>query len=284
MKRAAHLAMIGAVGLAALCGAQGQPPSPPEDGAREPRRDFSPQSARDRLQRRRDEARRNLERLEKALTDLDEGRPVAEVMREIEPPRGDRPPRGEGLGHEDRPRGPEGGPRVSPEEAEALRPFVREHLPKVHEKIEALRAENPDLADRWFGRMVPRLREARAAQERDPRLFTLRISEIDNGLRVFGAIGDYRRALAAPDDQQDRADRLAAAEATLRDALREQVDLRLRTQEHEITRLEKRLESMRGDLQRKQADKDQTVADLLGLVKSGRSIEPDRGGRRPDRE
>jgi len=244
-------------------------PPPPQHGPSErggqpearPPIPNDPAEAKKHLQRRLEDLERQQASIRDAIKKIDEGVAVPEATRGVEPPRrADRDPRGPEPRSDGRrpgdhiPRG-EGSDRrlerpVTEEEARQTRAFLRQHLPAVADRFEALEKTNSEMAERGLRRMVPRVQDAEEARERDPALFQLKLAELEGSVSLVDAIRGYREAEATKD-----AAKIEQASSVLRAAVAKQVDTRLKLQEHEIEGLTGRLAELKADLDKKTADK-----------------------------
>jgi len=228
-----------------------------------------------RLERRLNESKRAQERLEAAINKLDAGADATEILRELDlpgarsgrgdgPRRGEEPPHGEGQG--DRPpreRGPgrpddlwagfQPGRPMSDEMRAGVTDFLREHLPELAVRIDALREIDPEGADRLIARIAPRMRDASRVRQSNPKLFELRLKELQLGITVLEAVKSLRTAQALPANAPERTGQIERATNLLRERLTEQSAVRNSLLELEIESLAARLDEMRKDLERKRA-------------------------------
>lgn len=259
-----------------------------------------PAEARKFLERRLEEMTKRQQKLRDALKRLDDGVPVREALRGLDP-RGDHGRGQDGdeprMGMErplDRERGErrrgehaegepaEGGRRperaATPEARQHAHAFLREHLPALADKVEAQSRKDPEQADRNFARLMPRLAEAENVMRRDPELFKLRLRDIEATVGVVEAIKAYRDAA--------KADPAHAEQPTqaLRSALGAQMDARMNLQAHEIQALGKRTEDMKADLDKKRGNRDAAIDDMLRKIKDFKDGEGRRGEPEPRHE
>ena len=111
-------------------------------------------------------------------------------------------------------------------------------------------------------------------REGDPEAFRLKIRELTNSATVFEAMRAFRDAGQA--EPAVRAER----EQALRQALSDQFAIRRQTLASDIDALSKRLERMRGDLQKGEADKQAVIDGVINAVREGK--EPPAPERRQD--
>lgn len=161
----------------------------------------------------------------------------------------------EGLGGPEG-RGQEGKRALTDAERESMMAFAREKLPRVAQRIDELRKTDPQLADRVMLRLAPRVREVLATRDAD--LAALRLEELQTGAEVLDQVRVLREAMK----KQDAA-ATESAKGGLKTALEAQFDARIKLQQHEVTMLNSRIESLRADIEKRQAGKADFVAKLL---------------------
>ncbi len=242
----AWFAVLAAAGFAAMGSQDGVPPQPdrPADAAR-PGAERAGQDravVRARLQRRLEETRKAEERITQALERLEAGAPVEEVRDIADGPgrggRGGRRPGGAGPEDGRRPDGPPPGAGPGVDRARIMG-FLREQAPEVADRLEELRARNPEQFERLMGRMGTRVRELMA--ERDPRLKAARLAEFRHVQRV----AESSRHLADLIRKGAPAEEIGKTRGELRALLGEQFDLRMERHQAEIGALEERLAKIR---------------------------------------
>jgi hypothetical protein len=292
--------MVALAGSTSLAATQPEKPTQSEPPAEQrparegrPERPGQPDAAalRERLESRLDELQEQRRQLRAALERLEQGASPGEVLRDLGPfirgqGRGEGAGRGEGqdrlppppdgMREESRPgpgmrgegrgegrgqRGPQRPPLLSAEERERLMAQVREHAPDLAARVEAIEARDPETARRLGARMLPRLHEAMRLREGDPDAFRLKIRELTNSAVVFEAMRAFRDAhQAEPAVRTER-------EQALRAALAEQFAIRRETLARDIDSLSKRLDRMRADLEKGEADKQATIDMVIRSVK-----------------
>jgi len=247
----------------------------------------------ERLQRRLDESGRVHTALLDALARLDKGDSPKEVLEDLAPfsrmfLRGNNQEGGGGGGgvgglnnsarpddnmpgvdNFQRPPADGGGRNMNPptpEERERMMNALREHAPQLARKFDAMLTNEPAAAPRLIGRIFPRLREALSLRERDVEMFKLRIAEIENSVSLMEAMREYRMAHNAPAGSP----RLDDVEKSLRALIAQQFDLRNQVQAREIEDLTRRLNSMRANLELKQADRDKTINEIMRKILEGK--------------
>lgn len=304
-----------AFGSAALFGQPdrpGQPPGETQPGkGQRPERDQAipsdPAMLRQFIQRRLEATRRQAERLETALKDLESGSDPAEVrrflLREARPgggqgnpgegPMRDAPedgPGNQGQPGGDRPGNPQaGGPgaggrqgpatilgepmvRLNEHERAMAMEIIRGERPDLAERIESS-ARMPDVRERIYDILGFSLRGLADDKRRDPAVVPLRLDEISSLLEIMRVSGDYarqKRAGGSDDALQPLRDRLRAAAA-------EQFDTRLKIQQRQVERLGHEAEKMKANLARLAAERDRIVDEKTQQMLRLAERIPDRG-------
>ncbi|HEX2837523.1 MAG TPA: hypothetical protein VHN77_05295 [Phycisphaerales bacterium] len=170
--------------------------------------------------------------------------------------------------------GPGWGPEGAPEDRERLMAAVERELPEFAARMKDLRKKHPQLADRMFQRLAPRVRDALRVREHDPEMFTLRIAEIKSGLSVLEAIHASRQARLLDDTAPDAASKRADAEKQLREAVGAAFDARLKIDEHEAQRLSERVNDIRAEIEKKRTDREKAVDEIVGRAAKGEMPPP----------
>jgi len=165
---------------------------------------------------------------------------------------------------------------LTDEERERFLTFAREKLPQIATRLEELRATDPKGADMVIARLAPRIRDAMAA--RDPQLITLRLDEIQVGVLVLDRVRQFRDAQGSQDPAN-----ILAARTSLREAIDQQFDAKLKLQQHEITTLTSRIEELRKELERRQSNRAAFIDSLIERVENGGQL-PKEGRNGPGRE
>lgn len=193
---------------------------------------------------------------------------------------GKRPPPGQAPGPmgPGRAGGPSGGPGWgpdgAPEDRERLMAAVERELPEFAARVKQLREKHPQLADRMFQRLAPRVRDALRVREHDPEMFTLRIAEIKSGLNVLEAMHALRQARQTGDASPDAASKRADMEKQLREAVGTAFDARLKIDEHEANRLSERVNDIRAEIEKKRAEREKAVDEIMSRAAKGEMPPP----------
>lgn len=170
--------------------------------------------------------------------------------------------------------GPRGGSGpMTPEQVEKTMDFMKAHMPGMHDRIAALREADPIAFERLINRMGPRVREAADIKERDPKLFDLRAEELKAGFRVLESVRNYRDALKAEkSDKPEASPKVESARKELREALDAQYETRLAVQGHEIDGVSKRLDKLRGDLDKSKEKRAANIDAVLKAITEGKEF------------
>jgi len=281
-----------------------QPPpeqSDPQDGIREPGglRAMDKDRLREAMQRSIDDSKRFQESLAQSIKQLEEGTTPREVLENMDQStrrtllsdgvrrfrgREEGPRDGGSVGEAgdgspgqraDMPHSPPPAPaqsargQLGPDERERIAKQLREELPDVADALDALRRDNPRMADGMTMRLMPRFREAMDLRERDPALFRLRIEEIRTGVGVLRAIREYRLSKALAESVADKAATVQKTTAQLREAVAAALDQRLAIQEHDSKKLEKRLDQIKREISEQRERKDEAVTKLIERIEDG---------------
>lgn len=272
--RTGLIAFAAAAGFAfAIASAQpaDQPPPPAGDVAEH--RPADPAVVRERLQKRIEEMRRELEKHEAALKALDGGAPAEQVLGELGGPGGhDGPPGRDG------PQGREGSPGrdgpMSRQERERIREFIKENLPLTWERLQLAERGSPQRADRLLAMMRPRLAELMDLKRRDKTLFELKLEDTRSFMMALESAREVRELRAKGGAEQE----IAAAEAKVRELVAASVDAQLRFKAHEIEALGGRIEELRKELDGLKADRDKIIDQRTRRLTSGREGDEKPGG------
>lgn len=244
--------MAGSAEAAAQSAAQPEQPGQPDRAV-----------IRERLQRRLDEARAAVTRLETAIKDLDAGKPPAEIRQQLDrdrprpfidalrqrqgPPRGPSADRGPDREPDRGPdRWPDRGPEANrpplppgPVDRPRLMDMLERNNPDFAARLRQLDRDNPEASRRLWQRLEPKLRDY--VTEADPEMRTLREADLRNGANLLMA---NRRLMESKRAGQSQAEIDRQLEG-IRTILAERYDLQLKLQQGDIARLERRLAQLR---------------------------------------
>jgi len=281
----------------------------------------NPEAAKQRLRRMIEQNKQRGERLEEALRAIEAGKDPLEVMREMVernperargpadgPPGEDGPPPPQGEGRRmpapgqggEGPMGQPGHPQgegnvdrelgglgnvlempgrtraLSDDEREKVKAVLRQRLPRVADRFEQLAVQEPKMAKMLLDRVGARVQRAESMREQDPQVADLRLKEIELGSDAITFVRDWRKAKRASD-----APALEKAGAELKAAISDLFDVRVKLRESELREVSSRLEQMRGDLGRFQAER-QGVVDrtFKQMTERGGPGQPGGQGRR----
>ncbi len=160
-----------------------------------------------------------------------------------EPGLGPMPPAGEGRG------GPMFGP--DPERTRRVMKFLKEHYPRMHERLAELQDRDPRAFHRQMMRMLPRLPELMGILERNPKLGKLMIEEHQLEMDIRDATMEYHRARteATPAQMKER----------LRELIGKQFDIRQEKLQLMISEMERELARKKEQLSEQAAKKDEVI-------------------------
>jgi hypothetical protein len=212
---------------------------------------------RQRIEKRLDDVRKQLQSLEEGLKSLNSGGDIAPLRALGERRGGWRggPTRGEDSTTR------EAGP-ISAQERETLLALLKETMPTLSARLDALREKDPQAAERMSGRLLSRLREAAELKEREPKLYALKIDELKAWAEVMAAAQALR-------ERGDGAD-VNALRTKLRQAVAQQFDAREATQGQEIADLETRLRTLREESAQKSANRTQLIDEFMTRLEAAR--------------
>lgn len=245
------------------------PPRPPHAPERTP---DDPREAERVLERRIEELQQRQERVREAVRKIQQGVPVREAVKDIEPrPEGPgearferRPDKSDGRSFTERERERHRQP-TTPEQRAHARAFLRQHLPSVADRLDAVERTSPDAVDGGYSRLVPRVADAEGLMERDPELFRLKLAEIEGTINIVEAIRAFREADAAEDPG-----RITATRAQLREALSRQMDTRIELQVREINALTRQLEDLKADVEQRRTNRDANLDATIERIRTFR--------------
>lgn len=248
---------------------------------------------RESIQRRLEMARRQQERLERAMTMLDGGAGPEELLAEFPElgrqrpggpgeggdlgPLGMPPEHGEGLGPEGQgPRGPGRGQRdpglgggrepmldrpLTEEERAAVREFLRSAQPRLHTMLDELEKADPEEAGRKLREMFPRLRPLIEMRQRDPRQYEARLNELKSGREAMDAA---RRVVEIEQPGSGAAEGdLAAARQALLAAVGAHLDARTEIRRLDLDRQIARAQKERQELDSRSGERDSEVEHMV---------------------
>lgn len=170
--------------------------------------------------------------------------------------------RGEGRTRGPGPRGERPGrrrpltPEEFAEEFDEIQQFLQEQFPERLGELRRFRRTNPDGFRRHVGRMIPRLRRIMDMLERNPQAGQLMLREERIGFQIQRLVDQY---FEVSDPNQVRRLR-----REIRGLVEEQFDVLLEMREHEVQRLERRLEAIRTRLTRDRERREQRIEQSLG--------------------
>ena len=238
------------------------------------------------LERRLEETSKREEHFKALLARLEKGESPADVGKDLDqrrearradPDRPDQMTGGQKAPRTDRP-APKG--KLLPEDRDHALKFLHDNSPELSARFDKLIKSEPESADRILAHMLPRIREAEVAKERNPGLFKLRLEEMEGGAVLVDAMRAYREAKNA--NPQDPA-KLNEATAQLRVALARQLDNRLSVQANEIDSLTTRLSDLKTWTwkRRPQRQRETTIDSMLAKVRDGKDAREAASGGNP---
>lgn len=251
---------------------------------------------RESIQRRIEMARRQQERLERAMSMLDGGASPDEMLAEFPElgrqrpggpgeggdfgPLGMPPEYGDGPGPDGQgPRGPGRGQRdpglgggrepmldrpLTDDERAAVREFLRSAQPRLHSMFDELEKADPEEAGRKLREMFPRLRPLIEMRQRDPRQYEARLNELRSGRE---AMDSARRVveLERPGSGAAEAD-LAAARQALRAAVAAHIEARTEIRRLDLDRQIARAQTERQEMDSRSGERDSEIEAMVNRM------------------
>lgn len=230
---------------------------------RPPEGELTPERLRERIESRLAEVRSEEATLEDALAALDDGAPAQEVVRDIFRDRRRDDDRHEITDAD-----------LTPERREAMLAFLRETAPPLADRVERELEENPARSDEIFRRLAPRVLPQIELRERDPELFDLRAKAMRLDWRIRQAAWRSRFGEEAERESERR---------RLESLIAERVDATLEERALMLARFEKRIETMRAELDAERERREQIVAEKIAEIERGEFDRGRRGDGRRDR-
>ncbi|MCK4873211.1 MAG: hypothetical protein KAS72_10840 [Phycisphaerales bacterium] len=221
------------------------------------------------IERRIQQIRREQDRLESLLEQLNEGSEIQVPMgfgrgRDARPP-GEMPARDlfepgppGGLRHDQPRHDPRRCPSwadLSDEQRGALHDLAKHFSPHLTQQLDDLREENPQRYERVLDRNMPRLLEMMELRSRDQEMFDLKLRDSKLAYRSMQLARAFQLAEQADDDA-----RLEELEDQLTAVLSEHFDVRQKIREHELEMIAVRVR----DLEEELTDRAQHREELIG--------------------
>jgi len=159
--------------------------------------------------------------------------------------------------------GADGGDRRTPEARRAAaREVLREIHPRLADRLAHARQRSPERAERLWNRLGERLAHLAEVRESDPELYRLRVRDHRANLQTLRLARALRHASRT--DQTETAQRMTEA---LRKHLQSHFEIRQEIREHELARLEQRLQRMRGELRERRANKENLIDQVIARAR-----------------
>jgi hypothetical protein len=218
---------------------------------------------RERLAERLKRARTIVERLEKALSQIDRGeRPDPGLLRDMdrawggEPGReADGPMRGQGRGPAVPPLGESDHAQVQPS-LEEMRAFVDREVPWLATRLKRADAERPGSSEAMLRRAGPRIAEVMRRSKDDPAAARVLVEQFRLGADLVDASRRIRRAMAAGDMTQEQ------AKAAFRKLAQRHLEIRERLTRRELEHARKRIEELEKGLATDRQQRDAILDDM----------------------
>jgi DNA repair exonuclease SbcCD ATPase subunit len=272
-----------ALAAAVLVGAQPQTTgsSPPPTPVRQSTSKATRENVEAFIRRRMADLQRRHDALESALTKLESGADPGQVRDELQPTR--QTARGvEGAGERrgEQPNRPEAEPRQKDPDARAADReralvFIKEFMPRLGERLDQLRGQNPELAGRLLDRLSGKIDDLRATRAFDEDLFRLKVDELGGALEVMRA----QRAAMEAIRRNAPTEELTKLKGELRTAIGAHFDQQIKVQERDADKLAERIERLRNEISARRAERDKAIErELESMTKRGQPGQPKSGG------
>lgn len=180
-----------------------------------------------------------------------------------------RPGTGRGMGRADRPGTPgQRGPMMSAEYRQRLLDVLKDLDPEIAERLEKKSEEDPRKLYDVMRRFGPRVHRLVQLKESDTETYQLSIKDMKIGLECDKLSRQYRKAKKAGDD-----DRAAEIRALIADQVEEHFDIRQKSREAQLERLERRLAEARKQLEKRADQRPRLIKDRISDL-TGEDDEP----------
>ncbi|MGH7132286.1 MAG: hypothetical protein ACREJO_10115 [Phycisphaerales bacterium] len=251
------------------------------------------------LQRRAEASRRMQQKLDEAMAQLDKGADPAEIRRSLEqaaaenlaglaPEGGGQrpgmegpggPPSGQGMGgpgpdgpapgaggppNQQRPQNAQNAP-LSPDEREQLRNLLRENRPELLKQLEAMAPRDPAARDRLVSGLG-RFRDLLTLQKRDKTAFEFRLDELKNTTDVMQATREVYEAKKAGANDSAALDK---ARVSLRAAIAEQFDLKIRSLQRQLDQFKQRSERLQKEVTDQKERRERIIDEHVAKIMNG---------------
>lgn len=279
-------------------GAGSEQDAPPQTERRRGQPAIDAETLEARLRERRAQLKMAIERVDAAMGDLEDGRGAETALRSLfsdeggsravgmlvrewvlaEPERGWRGPpnrRSEQRAgrNDDAPRDAQ----PTQEEVKQFREFAADHLPSMDAELRRYESERPEFASRMLERMAPWFRETIELERRDPELFGVRLTAMNESTELFSLI---RRLRSNPGETLSDADR-NTLRARARAAFEGWYDERLTVLDRDLTKANSKTEELQSELESMRERRDEAIEERITQL--FRRLENGRGDRRPER-
>jgi len=145
--------------------------------------------------------------------------------------------------------------RLSEEDQEDVLRFVEQYFPELNEELQKLRDEQPWLYERRIRRVAPEMLELMELMEADPQRGRLAVRERVLDLKLRQLLHRYRQTA----DET----KLEELRIQIREVLTRKVDCRLERYELEIRDLQRRIDDVRGQLEKAQTRRETLIDEML---------------------
>ena len=180
-----------------------------------------------------------------------------------------REPHDQRPGPQGRPMRPRRAPQrdLTPEGVEERMRILREIHPQLAERIARMKEARPERVGRMLGQHWPRIENLIHMKKHDPKGFELHVHD----MKLMRQSHELSRRLQRPDSDLDT-EKKDQVRRELRELVANHFEVRQKLKEHDLAKLETRIEELRGQLRKRTTNKDQIIEDHLKKL-SGQSDE-----------
>lgn len=157
--------------------------------------------------------------------------------------------------------------QMTPEQEARLMDFAREHFPQLHQRLLAVRKNDPSLFRQMIRRARGPISEIVRVKERDPEAAAKLIEAHRIEIELTGLRGQYESAVDNRQREQIR--------SRMRELVAKRNELRLERLKEEVRDLERRLEQAKGEMARREKNKDQIIEQEMKKLLSHGPLAPE---------
>ncbi|MBM4104974.1 MAG: hypothetical protein FJ257_01495 [Phycisphaerae bacterium] len=156
--------------------------------------------------------------------------------------------------------------RLTPEQVEMVIEVAREVFPEWGERLEQMRASDPEALERAVASNARRLFSLAMLRRRNPELYELKVTELRNQMELR-RLSEAMAALRGAGAEEEA---IGALRAQIRVLATEQVDLELRTRALELAAMDDALRRMKDELATDTNARAASIDAMVEAIESGR--------------